>query len=173
MYTLAADEKTTLVMAYTQNTLVRGDVVTKESVRLNSWLRTQGMPEYMHILNAQVLVFGSGGIKSYSYPGIYTPTAMVIGFHTVPPTDEPLDYDPEEANRTMVPTTLLVGAFLFKGKLRISTQTGIGSSIESARSPWMSIYDVEVSNPFLPQMAPMTVPMILVSPKQVNLGLEA
>ncbi len=57
MYTLAAGEKATLVMAYTETMLVRGEVITTENIRVNTWLRTAGVPEYMHILRAQILIF--------------------------------------------------------------------------------------------------------------------
>ena len=173
MYTLALGEKSSLVMAYTQNKLVRGEVVTMESVRVNTWLRTQGVPEYMHLLKPQVLIFGSGSVKTMTYAEIYVPVAMVVAFHPIPPADNPLDYAEDEKNRMMVPVTILVGTFVLKGKSRVSTQTSFGSSIELGRSAWMSIYEVEVANPYLPQMQPLHVPMILVNPKQIDLALEA
>lgn len=172
MYTLAPGEKSSLVMVYTQNMLVRGEVVTSESVRVNTWLRTQGVPEYMHILKPQVLTFGSGSVKSMTYAEIFFPVAQVIAFHTIPPTPNTMDYDETEKNRVMVPVTTLVGTFLFKGKLRISSQAGLGSSIELAHSAWMSIYEVEVANPFLPQMQPLQVPLILLNPRQISLAPE-
>ena len=58
MYVLRPDEKTTPVMIYTRDSLVRGEVVTKQSVlRVNIWLRTDGAPKYMHVLKPQVIVF--------------------------------------------------------------------------------------------------------------------
>jgi hypothetical protein len=173
MNTLAPGEKTTLVMVYTQNMLARGGVVTMENVRINTWLRTQGVPEYIHLVNPQVLIFGSGSVKTLTYSEIYVPVSMVIAFHPIPPADNPLDYDESEKNRVMLPITALVGTFLFKGKSRISSQTGFGTSIELAHSLWMSIYEVEVVNPYLPQMQPLHVPLILINPKQVSLALEA
>jgi hypothetical protein len=172
MYTLTPDEKASMVMIYTRDTFVRGEVVTRQTVRINSWLRTQGMPEYIHLLRPQVLIFGSNAIKSLSYAEIYVPTATVIGFHLVPPLTDDLDYEADEKNRAMQPVTVLVGSFHFKGKMRISSQTGIGPSLESSRLQWMSIYDVEVSNPYLPQMPVLTVPLILLNPKQVSFSLE-
>jgi hypothetical protein len=172
MYTPTADEKTTTVMAYTQNLFVRGDAVTKQTVRINSWLRTQGMPEYIYMLRAQVLVLGGAAPKSLSYPEVYLPTATVIGFHLAPPASEPLDYAEDEKNRTMAPVVALVGTFLFKGKLRVSAQTGLGPSLESSRSQWASIYDVEVTNPNLPQMPALAVPLILINPRQVTFVTE-
>ena len=167
MYTPAPDEKLTPVMLYTQNALVRGEVVTKQNVlRVNIWLRTDGAPKYLHVLKPQVVVFGGTPVKPLTYAEIYYPTSQVIGFHTLPPTDEPLDYDPNEMNRMMQPVEALVGTFVMRGKIRISTQTDIGSSLEVARVAWMSIYDVEVTNPYLPQMPPLRVPMALVNPMQ-------
>lgn len=172
MYKLAAGEKTTLVMAYTDMTLVRGEVISTENIRVNTWLRTAGVPEFMHILKPQVLLFGSGSVKTFSYPEIFLPVARLIGFHPVLPADNPLDYAEDEKNRQMVPVTAIVGTFLLKGKLRISSLTGMASSIEMAHASWTSIYEVEITNPYLPQMPPLRIPMVLVSPKHVSLAPE-
>src|SRR6266542_6736405 len=65
MYILRPDERTTPVMLYTQESFVRGEVVTKESVhRINIWLRTDGALKYMHLLKPQVLVFGGSPVKA-------------------------------------------------------------------------------------------------------------
>ena len=168
MYTPTSDEKTTPVMLYTQDTLVRGEVVTTKNVlRVNIWLRTDGAPKYLHVLKPQVLVFGGGPVKPLSYSEIYFPAAQLVGFHTLPPTDEALDYDPNEMNRMMQPVDVLVGTFVMKGKIRISTQTEVGASLEVARIAWMSLYDVEITNPYLPQMPALHVPMALVNPTHV------
>ena len=172
MYVLRPDEKTTPVMVYTQQNLVRGEVVTKQNIlRVNIWLRTDGAPRYLHILKPQVLVFGGGPAKALSYAEIFFPVSEVIAFHTLPPTDEPLDYDPGEANRTMEAIEIMVGTFVMKGKTRISTQTEISTSLEMARVSWMSIYEVSVTNPYLPQMAALQVPMALVNPNRVPFAL--
>jgi hypothetical protein len=168
MYILRPDEKRTPVMLYTHQSLIRGDVVTRQSVlRVSIWLRTEGAPNYMHILEPHVLVFGGSSVKPLSYAEIYYPTTQLIAFHTLPPPEEELDYEPNEMNRMMQPVELLVGTFLMKGKIRISTQTELGTSLEVARVAWMSLYDVEITNPYLPQMAPLHVPMTLVSPSHV------
>lgn len=173
MYTLANDEKLTPVMLYTPDTFVRGEVVTKQNVmRVNIWLRTDGAPKYMHILKPQMLVFGGSPMKPLSYSEIYFPTSQLIAFHTLPPTDEPLDYEPNEQNRTMQPVDVKVGTFLMRGKIRISSQTDVGSSLEVARVSWMSLYDAEITNPFLPQMPPLHVPMVLVNPTHVGFAFS-
>ncbi len=172
MYILRPDEKTTPVMLYTQDTVVRGEVVTKQSVlRVNIWLRTDGVPKYMHILKPQMLIFAGTPVKPLSLPEIYFPTSQVIGFHLLPPADEPLDYDPEEANRMMQDVDARVGSFWMKGKIRISTQTELGTSLEVARVAWMSLYDAEITNPYLPQMSALRVPMVLLNPNHAAFGI--
>lgn len=173
MYILRPDEKTTPVMLYSHQAVVRGEVVTKQNVlRVNIWLRTDGAPNYMHVLKPQVLVFGGSTPKAQSFSEIYFPTSQLIAFHILPPADEAMDYDPAEANRMMQPVEVMVGTFLMKGKIRISTQTEMGASLEVARIAWMSLYDVEITNPHL-QMPPMHVPMTLLSPLHVAFGVTA
>ena len=173
MYTLRPDEKTTPVMLYSLTSFVRGEVVTKESVhRVNIWLRTDGAPKYMHVLKPQVLVFGGSPIKALSYSELYFPTSQLLAFHTLPPTDEALDYEVNEANRMMQDVELLIGTFLMKGKIRISTQTEVGTSLEVARVSLMSLYEAQISNPYLPQMPVFRVPMVLVNPTHVAFGLQ-
>lgn len=171
MYILRPDEKTTPVMLYSQHNVVRGEAVIKQSViRVNIWLRTDGAPRYIHILKPQVLVFGGSPVKSLSYSEIYFPTSEIIAFHTLPPIDEPVDYDADEANRKMEVVELLVGTFVMKGKIRISTQTEVDNTLESARVSWMSVYDVWITNPYLPQMPALQVSMMLINPTHIAFG---
>lgn len=172
MYVLRPDEKTTPVMLYTHDMLVRGEAVSKQNVqRVNIWLRSDGVPKHMHILKPQVIVFGGTPVKPLSFSEIFFPTSQLIAFHTLPPTDEPLDYDPTETNRVMQDVQALVGTFVVRGKIRISAQTELATSLEVARISWMSIYDAEIANPYLPQMPPMRVPMMLVKPDEVAFGV--
>jgi hypothetical protein len=172
MAALSPDDKITLVMVYTQNMLARGEVVTKQGVRVNTWLRTQGVPEYIHLFKPTVLHFGSGIVKPLNYAEIYVPVSTVTAFHLAPPANEPLDYEESETNRVLVPVIALSGPFQFKGSVRISTQTELSTSIELAHSSWMSIYDVDVTSPSLPQMQPIHVLLALINPKQVSLAVE-
>jgi hypothetical protein len=173
MYILRPDEKTSLVMLYTMHSVVRGEAVVKQNVpRVNIWLRMDGVPRYIHILKPNVLVFGGSPVKALSYSELYFPTSEVIAFHTLPPSDEPLDYDPGEADRRMEVVELLVGTFVMNGKIRISTHTEVDTTLESARVSWMSVYDVSITNPYLAQMPALQVPMVLVNPSHVAFGLS-
>lgn len=172
MYILRPDEMTSLVMLYTVHSVVRGEAVVKQNVpRVNIWLRTDGAPRYIHILKPQVLVFGGSPVKALTYTELYFPSSEIIAFHTLPPTEEPLDYDPNEADRRMEAVDLLVGTFVMKGQIRISTHTELDHTLESARVSWISIYDVSITNPYLPQMPALQVPMVLANPSHLSFGL--
>jgi hypothetical protein len=172
MYTLAADEKASGVMIYTQNTLIRGEVVTKLISRVSIWLRTEEERGFIHLLKPQVISINNGAFRTQNFPEMYLPTDQVIGFHLSPPTHDPREYDENETNRKMQPITLLVGTFIFNGMIRISTQVDLVTSITSVRAIWMSVYDLKISNPYLPQMGEMEVPMLLVRHAQVGFALN-
>ena len=170
MKPLESDEKIVPVMVYTQNMLVHGEYVAKEAVRVSILLRTQGVPNYLHLHKAHVIVFGGTPPKSLSYSEIFVPTPSVIAFHLVPPVQDVMDYDPTEANRTMQPMDMLVGTFQFKGHMRMSTQAEIGVSLEVMRISWLSIYNTQITNPYLPQFN-LQVPLLVISPTMVSMTL--
>lgn len=167
MYILRPDEKSTPVMLYSNISFIRGDAVTKQSVRVNIWLRTDGAPKHIHMLKPQTLVFGGSPARMMSFEEIYFPVSELAAFHPLPPSEDPLDYDDKEINRQMQNIVVMAGTFLMKGKIRISTQTEMAQSLEVARVSWMSLYEAEISNPFLPQMPPLLVPLVLVNPSHV------
>ena len=166
MFTPASDEKITPVMVYTRESVFRGEVITKENVRVSTWLRTQGAPRYLHLLRVNSVQF-SGAVKSTNSPEVFLPLTMVIALHLVPPGNDGVDYDPQEANRAMLPILAGVGTFQFKGVIRVSAQSGIGPSLELSKIPWLSLYDLEITNAVLPQMPAMRVPLAIVNPEQV------
>ncbi|MCC6271114.1 MAG: hypothetical protein IT190_07540, partial [Microbacteriaceae bacterium] len=137
--------------------------------RVSIWLRTQGVPNYIHLHSPNVILLGGSPPKSLAYSEIFIPTAEVIGFHLAPPAQDPLDYDASEANRRMHPVDMLVGSFMLKAKLRISTQTELATYLDVSRSSWTSVYEANITNPYLPQFSTQ-VPMLLVNPNHVSFG---
>jgi hypothetical protein len=171
MKELASDEKIAMVMVYTNNMLARGEVVAKENARVSIWLRTQGVPNYIHLYKPQVISFIGAVPKTFSFSEIFIPTVQVIAYHLAPPAQDPLDYETGEANRTMQPVELMIGPFMLKGKIRISMATDVATSLDVMRASWMSIYEAEITNPYLQQFN-VKAPMLLVNPSQVNFGIQ-
>lgn len=137
---------------------------------MSIWLRTQGVPNYVHLFKPQVISFGGTPPKPLSFSEIFIPTTQVIGFHLVPPAQDPMDYDTSEVNRVMQPLELVVGTFLLKGRIRVSRSAELSTSLDVMRAAWVSIYDVDISNPYLSQFN-LHVPMLLVNPNQVSFAL--
>ena len=171
MKELAPDEKIVMVMVYTNNMLVRGEVIARENARVSIWLRTQGVPNYIHLHKPQVISFLGAAPRTFSFSEMFVPTVQVVAFHLAPPAQDPLDYEAAELNRMMQPLDVLVGSFLLKGHLRVSMQTDVATSLDVMRASWMSVYDVNITNPYLPQFN-VHVPMLLVNPNLVNFGLQ-
>jgi hypothetical protein len=170
MKPLAPDEKLVPVMVYTQNMLVHGEYVAKESVRVSILLRTQGVPNYLHLHKAHVIVFGGTPPKSLSYSEIFVPTPSMIAFHIVPPAQDQMDYDASEANRVMQPMDMQVGTFTFKGHVRMSAATEVSVAMEVMRISWLSIYNTQITNPYLPQFN-LQVPLLVIKPEMVSVAL--
>lgn len=171
-YQMAADDKASMVMVYTANALIRGQVITKENIRVSIWLRMQGAPEYIHMLKTHILTFGGGSVKQTTFPEFIIPTAKVLAMHLNPPDHDPMDYDETEANRVMEPVTAMVGSFRFEGHFRLSTQTDAVTNLSVVRSPWLSMYHLDISNPNLSGMGTLKVPLALVRPHEVYFGMN-
>ena len=171
-FNLAADEKITPVMIYTVDSLVRAGVVTKENIRVSIWLRMAGAPEFIHLRNANVLVFGTS-LQSQNFPDYFISTPQVLAFHLLPPATDPVDYDETEMNRKMESLTVMVGTFRFNGHTRMSTQTDLATHLSIMRSPLISIYDIEITNPNLQAMGVLKVPFALVRTNGVTFGSRA
>lgn len=170
MKPLASDEKLATVMVYTHHMFVRGEIVVKENIRAGIWLRTQNQLNYIHLLKPNVLLFAGAQPKSISYAEMFVAMKEVIAFHVAPPADDTADFDTSELNRVMQFVDILLGSFTLKGKIRISTQSDLATNLDISHATWMSIYDADISNLYLPQFN-MHVPMLLVNPSEVSFGI--
>ena len=171
MYTLAPDEKATTVIVYSLNKMIHGDLVTKKEVRVSIWPRMQNLPIYIHLLKAEVLLFSGASYKSLTYDEYFFPTNRIIGFHLASPESDPLDYDPDTPFRAMLNVEMMLGAYMLNGKVRISTHSDFATMIEVSHMTWFSVYDADISHPFLPQLPTIHVPMLLAYPTQVSFGM--
>ena len=170
---IAADEKLTPVMFYTDHLVARGMAVTKEAIRVNIWLRTQSAPEFIHLKNCQVISFtGPGPVQPITFSDYFLPAGQVLAYHLLPPASDPLDYDETEKNRKMEPVMVLVGNFRFNAQMRMSTQLNVGGNLDVSRIAFLSVYNAEISNPYIPSMGVIKAPMVLVRVSQATFGVK-
>jgi hypothetical protein len=161
-YTTADDENITAVMAYTDKLLIWGNVITKKALRVSTWLRTQAVPQFIWLHDATILEFSGGAPKTQTFSELFLPSSLVLAFHIKPPASDPLDYDPNEPMRKMTPATALIGWFRFDGYLRMSTHTELERFLDVSKETFISIYDLAISQPSLPSMGVIRVPMALI-----------
>lgn len=171
MYSLGPNEKSTPVVVYARNKLIQGDLVTIENARVSIWLRMQNLPNYIHFLKANILFFDGSDPKSLAFNEYYFPIERIIAFHLAPPASDPLDYNPDASDRTLVDVSLIVGEFILKGKIRLSTRTDFATGLEVSHMTWLSVYDAEITSPFLTHIPVIHTPMLLVNPRQVSFGI--
>lgn len=160
---LANDERTAQVMVYTSQAIWWGNIVIKEKVRINMWLRTSVAPEIVHIDQAKMFFQTPSELnKPLALKDAHIFTNDILAYHILPPEKEPLDYDPNEPNRHFEPVTCFSGAFRFDGTVLLSNLHNIGRYIETTRERFISLYDAEVYYPLRPSQTPLKSPQILV-----------
>jgi hypothetical protein len=162
-YHLNPDEKVSNVMIYTADHLIWGDVITKTGIRVSTWLRSQAIPQYIFLHNANILRFSvSGALKPQFYKGLHIPSAQVIAFHLKPPASDPIDYDAQEPMRKMSPTLALVGWFRFEFTMRMSTHTDLERFLDVTKEAFTGVYDVVITNLAVPNMSIIRVPFAMI-----------
>lgn len=162
-YQLAADEKVVPVMIYTPLSLYWGDVIVKNMVRVSTWLRTNTVPDRISLRNAKALVVAGGSsARPLSFPELHIAVTQIIALHLIPPAKDPTDFDPTEPNRKMEPVNALIGSFLIKGALRISSSIDVKKYLEITREPYTALYDAEITNLIIPALGAISVPFVLV-----------
>ncbi|HEY9087358.1 MAG TPA: hypothetical protein VIO36_04270 [Anaerolineaceae bacterium] len=156
------DEKVVPVMIYTSTSVVWGEMVVKEIVRVGTWLRTNTAPDDLCIFNGKVMVVSAGAPKAVSYSEIHVLVPNILAYHILPPAVEPLDYDVSEPNRKLEPMTAVVGSFRMDAKMRMATSADLRRYLEFTRETFTPLYEAEISNMVQPALAPMKVPYVMV-----------
>jgi hypothetical protein len=159
---LADDEKSTAVVVYTDAFMLWGDAVTKERIRVSTWLITNMAPDIVCINNAMVLYPGGGSTRPTTYTEIHIPIGKIIAMHMMPPATDPLDYDPAEANRKLEPVSALVGSFHMDGLMRMAQSADLKKYLEISRELYTPLYDVTITHPLLTQLNLPRVSYVLV-----------
>lgn len=173
-YQLEPDDKVTPLMVYTAHGMARGELVHKQVVRVSTWLRSVAGITYLTLYRAQTMITAGGSAPQVaSYIEFHVPIVQVVAYHILPPAQEPLDYDPSEPHRKLQPLIINFGPFRALGKLRIGETTNLTTHLKTSRESYMSIYDVEVSNPSVPNLAPIKAPMMLVQPTLATFAVKA
>ncbi len=162
-YNPEPDEKLVPIMVYTPQRLIWGNLITKEVIRVSTWLQTEMAPKYLHLSDVYVLYWGSENVvKPLQLPDLYIETNQIMAYHIMPPADEKPYYDPEEPNRKMEPVTALVGVFRFDCAIRLAEQSDLKTFLGVQKGEFLPVFDVVMSSPLIPSIKGVQSPFVLV-----------
>lgn len=161
-YTLAEDEKVAALMLYTTNALIWGEVIVKQAIRVSTWLRTNAAPDKVVLNNAKLLLTTTPNSQPVGFHEMIISVPTIYAYHLIPPASDPLDYDPTEPNRTMLPVSILIGSSRINGKMRMTQSSNVKKYLDITRETYTSIYDAEITNLLLPTLGKLKVPYVQV-----------
>jgi hypothetical protein len=167
-YELKEFERTTPAMVYLSGRMAWGELVHPEAINPQIWLKNTMAPEFLHLSQAQMIVFGADEPARAAYQDLYVPLGQVLAFHLLPPFDYVPDYDEHEPNRAMVDVHVSCDIFRFEGLCRIATIAEFSQSIAGFRQPFRPFYAVSITHPTTPSMEPLVVPYVLVRTENVT-----
>ncbi len=172
-YQLGPEDKVLPVMVYFPNGVARGEMIIKQTIRMATWLRAATAADYLRLYKAHVLILAGGAsLQSLAVPELFIPVPQILAAHTTPPAQEGLDYDASEPNRKMQPILAMLGSFRIHANMRMAAATTLASHLTTIKEAFLSIYDVEISNPGIPNMGVVRSPLLLVRPTMVMFALR-
>jgi len=167
-YPLADDDKLTPAMFYTNHGIIWGQVFSKQAIRVSTWLLTDMVPSYIKIIEAQQLLIGGSQTQApIKTPILYLQINNINAYHLMPPVEEPVDYDPNEPNRKMVPTTGFIGYFRFDGFSRMADFTNMDNYLGAAKADFIPLYDSKMTCPLVASIKGIQAPMVLLRQERV------
>ncbi len=169
---LGDNDKLTPAMFYTASSMVWGKVLSKKPIRVSTWLLTDMAPNYLTIYDAQVMLVGGVKPKSIKFPVLYLQIHNINAYHLIPPVSEPVDYDPNEPNRKMVPTTAIIEPFRFDGLTRMASFSTADNYLAAAKAEFITIYDARMTCPLVPSIKGAQTPMVLLRQHRVMFSME-
>jgi hypothetical protein len=170
---IAEDEKLTSVMFYTSHSLIWGQVLSKQAIRVSTWLLTDMAPSYLKLYDAQHMVIGGAHpLAPVKSSILYLQINNINAYHLMAPSSEPLDYDPDEPNRKMIPTTAYMGYFQFEGFSRMAEFTNMENYLSAAKAEFIPVYNSQMTCPMVPSIKGIQAPMVLVRQKRVEFSAK-
>lgn len=140
-YTLASDEKATQVMIGTADTLMWGDLVTKEQVRMSAYLNTLA-EDYVPLHNAKILFLApQEQAPPVERSVVHIRQEEILIFFVIHD-DEPL---PEETQtRKYEAVEAIIGSYQIGGNLLKAPISTLQNMLLVSKATYMPVYNATV-----------------------------
>ena len=140
-YTLAPDEKATQVMIGTADTLIWGDLVTKQAVRMSAYLNTTA-DDYVPLRDAKILFLAPREQMTPIERSLIHIRQEELLIFFVMHDEEPL---PEETEtRRYEPVEAIIGSFQIEGSLLKSPISNVQSLLQVSKATYTPIYSATI-----------------------------
>ncbi|NIV39161.1 MAG: hypothetical protein GWN58_60015 [Anaerolineae bacterium] len=140
-YTLAPDEKATQVMIGTADTLMWGDLVTKQAVRMSAYLNTTA-DDYVPLRDAKILYLAPREQTTPIERAVVHIRQEEILLFFVMHDEEPL---PEETQtRRYEPIEAIIGSFQMEGSILKAPVSNVQNLLLVSKATYMPIYSATV-----------------------------
>lgn len=166
-YTLEADEKASLVMIGTPDVLVWGDLVTKEAVRMSTFLISVAQ-DFVPMRDVKALFLApveqAPPVERHT---LHIKQEEILMFFEMG-TSEPL---PEETQtRQYAPVEIIVGSFQLEGKLLKSPMATIENTLQVTRAVYIPIYEATIRHVAKPWLGTFTGSIVQVRRERMLLA---
>jgi hypothetical protein len=166
------DECLSAVMVYTPAGIVWGEVLIKSAIRASLWLRSHAAPEHIKFSNARFIsLTQKNQIKPTVHSELHIHTPQILAYHLVPPNADPIDYDPNDQNQSMIPVFIILNTFFLEGYLWLSIHSNLGKSLELSHDTFLPVYNAKISSPDLPSFGTIAVPHVLIRKEAAIISL--
>jgi hypothetical protein len=166
-YTLEADEKASLVMIGTPDVLIWGDLVTKEAVRMSTFLVTVAQ-DFVPVRDVKALFLApvdqTPPVERHT---LHVKQEEILMFFEMS-ASEPL---PEETQtRQYAPVEVFVGSFQIKGKLLKSPMATIENTLQVTRAVYIPIYEATIRHIAKPWLGSFSADIVQVRRERMLLA---
>jgi hypothetical protein len=157
------DEKLTPLMIYSAQKLIWGKALSKQLIQVSSWLLSEMAPNYITLIDAQVLIFGTGqNSAKLNFSFLNIQTSQINAYHILPPADESPYYGSSEPNRKMEPVSVLSSIFRFDASIHMATQSNLYRFLSVTKEEFVPLFDVWMTSPVLPAIKGVKSPFALI-----------
>ena len=157
------DEKLTPVMIYTAQKLIWGKALSKQLIQVSFWLLSEIAPNYITLVDAQVLIFGAGqNSATLKFPFLNIQTSQINAYHILPPADESPYFGSDEPNRKIESVTVLSSIFRFDASIHMATQSNLYRFLSVTKGEFVPLHDVLMTSPVLPAIKGVKSPFALI-----------
>lgn len=158
-YTVGPDEKTTQVMVGTPDTLIWGNLVTKEQVRMSVFMNTLA-EDFVPLHDAKMLFLApTQQMAPLERPALHVKFEEILLFFAMVDR-EPL---PEETEmRRYEPVEVIVGSYQIEGKIVKSPMSTLQNMLLISKSVYIPVYEATVRHVAKPWLGTFSSPRVQV-----------